>query len=88
MRIGLQDLVALAVVAVAVVYAGRSLWRTLHGETGCGGECASKCTATGDAGEQPAVRRTLKRLPLVTLDEMTKPAHPRQPTQPSGLEQV
>jgi len=66
-----QDVIALAVVAVAAVYAGRSLWRTLHGETGCAGECGSK-----HASEEAAPRRTLRRVPLVSLDEIGKPAPP------------
>jgi hypothetical protein len=44
-----QDIIALLIVGVAVLYAGRALWRTLHGETGCAGECGCSAKRTSDA---------------------------------------
>jgi len=59
---GVQDWIALGVVGAAALYAGRSLWRTLHGETGCGGECGC---AKSDSAIPPD--RKLKQIPLVKL---------------------
>jgi len=63
-----QDIIALIVVGVAVVYAGRSLWRTLHGETGCGGECG--CSKNDDPARKD---RALKHIPLVTINSVSAP---------------
>ncbi len=70
-----QDIIALAIVAVAVVYAGRSLWRTLHGETGCAGECGCAAARPREAAQEDGslAPPTLKRIPLVTLEEVGKP---------------
>ncbi len=88
--VGIQDIIALVIVAVAVVYAGRSLWRTLHGETGCAGGCGrsdlnrdgdpsrERKRADGLAIETPPndrASRALKRTPLVTIDDVGRPTH-------------
>ena len=71
---GIQDLIALALVAAAMAYAGRSVWRMLNGKTGCATNCGCG-DKRADKGEAPAApRRGLKRMPLVTLDQVGKPA--------------
>ncbi len=73
-----QDVIALAIVAVAVVYAGRSLWRTLHGESSCG-ECGSSKKAAAPGQES----RGLKRIPLVGVEQVGRPATPETPARPA-----
>lgn len=69
-----QDIIALSVVGVAAAYAGRALWRTLHGKTGCAGECG--CSK----GDDPARKdRALKHIPLVTIHSVE--ASGRAPTE-------
>jgi len=80
---GIQDYLALTVVAVALAYAGRSVWRMLNGKTGCAPNCGcgDKPAKAGAARPPP---RGLKRVPLVTLDQVGKPA-PSASTDPSHL---
>ena len=81
---GIQDYLALTVVAVALAYAGRSVWRMLNGKTGCATNCGcGDKPATGGAIRPPS--RGLKCLPLVTLDQVGKPA-PSASTDPSHLQ--
>ena len=75
---GIQDYLALTVVAVALAYAGRSVWRMLNGKTGC----ATNCGCGDKPAKAGAVRpppRGLTRVPLVTLDQVGKPASPASP---------
>jgi len=75
---GGQDWIALGVVGAAALYAGRSLWRTLHGETGCGGDCG--CARNDSA--IPADRK-LQHVPLVTIggtDQIVPPPAPKDQT--------
>jgi len=79
----IQDYLALTVVAVALAYAGRSVWRMLNGKTGCATDCGcgDKPVKAGAVRPPP---RGLKRVPLVTLDQVGKPA-PSASTDPSHL---
>lgn len=61
---GAQDWIALGIVGAAAWFAGRSLWRSLHGETGCGEDCG--CAKSDSA--IPADRK-LKQTPLVQIGE-------------------
>jgi len=77
----IQDVIALTLVAAAAVYAGRSLWRMLNGKTGCASHCnCGDKPAQSDASLLPP-QRGLKRVPLVTLEQVGKPA-PIAPTEP------
>jgi hypothetical protein len=79
-----QDIIALAIVGVAVVYAGRSLWRTLHGDSGCG-TCANhehlSLAGRGDGvsvddavpDDRSSQSMALKRKPLVPIDDVGRP---------------
>jgi hypothetical protein len=80
---GIQDYLALTVVAVALAYAGRSVWRMLNGKTGCATNCGCGDKPAKAGAVRPPSRR-LKRLPLVTLDQVGKPA-PSASTDPSHL---
>jgi len=81
---GIQDYLALTVVAVALAYAGRFVWRMFHGKTGCATNCGCGDKPTNpEAPRSPA--RGLKRVPLVTLDQVGKPA-PSASTDPSHLQ--
>lgn len=62
-----QDYIALGIVAVAVVYAGRSFLRTLGGQTGCGGSCG--CSKNPSESQAD---RALKQIPLVQLGGQAK----------------
>jgi len=78
---GIQDYLALTVVAVALAYAGRSVWRMLNGKTGCATNCGCGDTPA-KAGALRPPSRGLKGVPLVTLDQVGKPA-PSPSTDPS-----
>lgn len=56
-----QDFIALGIVGLAVVYAGRAFLRTLGGQTGCG----SGCGCSKNDAVNP--NRKLKQVPLVAL---------------------
>jgi hypothetical protein len=68
---GTQDLIALGIVAVAVVYAGRSILHTLRGQTGCGGGCG--CSKDPSEAQSD---RGLKQIPLVQLGSSSKEQPP------------
>jgi len=80
--VDIQDIIALGLVAAAVAYAGRTLWRMLHGKTGCATNCGCGDKPAEPATSQAPPRRGLKRVPLVTLDQVGKPA-PSAPSDPS-----
>ena len=75
---GIQDAIALTIAAGAVVWVGRSLWRSIH-KGGC------HCAHTGDSDSPrstcSAAANGVKRIPLVTLDPIGKPtaANPSEP---------
>lgn len=70
---GIQDIIALSLVAGAALYAGRSLWRMLNGKTGCASNCSCGEKPTEPGASPAPPRRVLKRVPLVTLDQVGKP---------------
>jgi hypothetical protein len=77
----IQDIIALSLAAAAAVYAGRTLWRMLNGKTGCATNCNCGDKPTpSDAVPVPS-QRGLKRVPLVTLEQVGKPI-PSAPTEP------
>jgi len=76
----LQDIIALSLVAAAAVYAGRSLWRTLNGKTGCASNCHCADKPSMPNTNQISPPRGLKRIPLVTLGPM-KESEPSVPSQ-------
>ena len=79
-----QDIIALSLVAAAAVYAGRTLWRMLNGKTGCASHCGCGDKPTpSDATPVPSPRG-LKRVPLVTLEQVGKPI-PSASTEPPHL---
>ena len=77
---GIQDLIALALVAAAMAYAGRSVWRMLNGKTGCASNCGCGDKPANKDDAPAATRRGLKSVPLVTLDQVGKAA----PSTPTG----
>ncbi len=60
---GIQDIIALTVVAGAVAYIVRSLWRTMKQQAGCG------C----DQGKKGSTVRGAKRTPIITADQIGRP---------------
>jgi len=69
----MQDIIALSLVAVAAVYAGSTLWRTLNGKSGCASHCGcGNKPIQSDASPVPS-QRGLKRTPFVTLGQVGKP---------------
>lgn len=84
---GLQDVMALVVVAGAVVFLGRDVWRATKGQH----RCACSHSEETDRDSQPARpvtgqssrRSSVIRLPLITVDEVGKPYPPSHdaPTQ-------
>lgn len=78
---GIQDIIALSLVAAAAVYAGRTLWRMLNGKTGCAPNCGCGDKPTPPDASPATSQRGLKRVPLVTLEQIGKPK-PSAPTEP------
>lgn len=78
---GIQDIIALTLAAAAAVYAGRALWRMLHGKTGCATNCGCGNKSTQSDASPATSQRGLKRVPIVTLEQVGKPA-PCAPTEP------
>jgi len=76
-----QDIIALTLVAAAAVYAGRALWRMLNGKTGCASHCGCGDKPTPSDASPAISQRGLKLVPLVTLEQVGKPA-PSAPTEP------
>lgn len=73
-----QDIVALTVVGGAVFYVGRSLWRMMEGRSGqCGGGCG--CSASREPKSARGDNRGLTRTPLMSPDQIGKPAQPDSP---------
>ena len=68
---GLQDVIALTLALGAVVYLGRSLVGMMTGSKGCACGKVSRPADSQDAGQRN--RTHLKRLPLVTIDQVGKP---------------
>ncbi len=64
---GVQDIVALLVAAVAAGLVGRSLMRSLGGRGGCRCDRGEPCKRDGDTTTAP------KRVPLVTPDQVGRP---------------
>lgn len=62
---GIQDIVALSIVAAACYYVAKSVWQQMSGG-GCG--CDSGCKT-----EQAVERTRVKKTPLVTLEAAPKP---------------
>ncbi len=70
---GTQDIIALSLVTAAALYAGRSLWRTLNGKMGCASNCGCSEKAAEYGASASSQGRKLKRVPLVTLEQVGKP---------------
>lgn len=91
---GLQDVMALAVVAGAVAFLSRDVWRATKGQHRCACSHAEKPDRDGKpairaTGQSPASRRAYRpasvtRLPLVTVDEVGKPYPPEHDTPPDA----
>ena len=64
MGMGVQDVIVLSVVALAAGYMVLWVWRTLTASGGC------HCNRTK---ENPTSSRGLKRVPLITPDQIGKP---------------
>jgi len=79
---GIQDYLALTVVAVALAYAGRSVWRMLNGKTGCATNCGCGAKPTQSDASPATSNRGLKRVPLVTIEQVGKSVPPA-PSDPS-----
>jgi len=77
----IQDIIALSLVAAAAVYAGRTIWRMLNGKTGCASHCGCGEKPTQSDASPVSSPRGLKRVPLVTLEQVGKPI-PSAPTEP------
>ncbi len=72
---GVQDVIALTVAAGAVAYVSRLFWRTMNGRGGCGcGQGRRKGKNRNDASADSA---GLKRVPLVTIDQVGTPCGDR-----------
>jgi len=71
---GIQDIIALTLAAAAAVYAGRALWRMLNGKTGCAPNCGCGNKPAPSDATPVSSPRGLKRVPLVTLEQVGKPA--------------
>jgi hypothetical protein len=69
----IQDIIALSLAAAAAVYAGRALWRMLNGKTGCASHCNCGDKPTQSDASPVPLQRGLKRVPLVTLEQVGKP---------------
>ena len=76
---GVQDLIALLLVAAAAGYVGRWVKRTMTGRGGCdcGGD-KSSCRADG------AALRQVKRQPFVPVDQVGRPSPPPPANEPKG----
>jgi len=72
---GVQDIVALTIVAGALVYAGRGLWRTMagRGDCACPGQKSCPSARKSSAKKPVPVSPALKRLPLVSLQQVRRP---------------
>lgn len=68
---GFQDIIALAIVAVACYYVAKSVKKQMSGG-GCG--CESSCTT-----EQAVERTRIKKTPLVTLETTPKSSSDSDP---------
>lgn len=73
---GIQDIIALSLVAAAALYAGWSLWRMLNGKTGCAKHCGCGDKPTQSDASPATSQRGLKRVPLVTLEQVGTPTSP------------
>jgi len=69
--VGIQDIVALSVVAGACFYVARTIWRQMSsGSCGCDASCNKN---------EAAARAGIKRTPLVTLGKQETPKNPADP---------
>ena len=68
---GLQDVIALTLALVAALYMGRSLVKMMSGSKGCACGKVSRAADSQNAGQQD--RTHLRRLPLVTIDQVGRP---------------
>ncbi len=68
---GVQDLVALTVVAGAAWYVARVFYRMGKGRAGCGCETDGKKSACSAQGA--AARAGITRVPLISTDQIGKP---------------
>ncbi len=68
---GLQDVIALTLAFAAAVYMGRSLVKMMTGSKGCACGKLSRPADSQGAGQPNS--RQLRRLPLVTIDQVGRP---------------
>ena len=68
---GLQDIIAIGLAVLAVLYVGRKTIRTLFGQSNAGtGGCARGCDCGTQASQADTGTPSLKRIPLVTLNQV------------------
>ncbi len=70
---GFQDIIALTVAAGAVVFVARALWRTMHAQGGCACSHVKRNEGCGSATAGRASGTGIKRLPLISIDQIGKP---------------
>jgi len=69
---GVQDVIALSIAAVAALFAGRTVWRTIN-KGGCGGSCGCAGKQTTPVETPVSAPPGLARKPLVSVDQVGLP---------------